>query len=105
MNLLSGKKILLGISGGIAAYKTPLIVRQLVKHGAEVRVVMTPNSKDFVTPLTLSTLSKNPVLSSFIATDLDNPIWNDHVELASWSDIYLIAPATSKPIIDGTWNM
>ena len=83
MNLLSGKKILLGISGGIAAYKTPLIVRQLVKHGAEVRVVMTPNSKNFVTPLTLSTLSKNPVLSSFIATDLDNPILNDHVELAS----------------------
>ena len=98
MNLLSGKKILLGISGGIAAYKTPLIVRQLIKHGAEVRVVMTPTSKDFVTPLTLSTLTKNPVLSSFIATDLDNPIWNDHVELAMWSDIYLIAPATSKTI-------
>ena len=98
MNLLSGKKILLGISGGIAAYKTPLIVRQLVKYGAEVRVVMTPDSKDFVTPLTLSTLTKNPVLSSFTATDLDNPIWNDHVELALWSDIYLIAPATSKTI-------
>ena len=98
MNLLSGKKILLGISGGIAAYKTPLIVRQLVKLGAEVRVIMTPTSKNFVTPLTLSTLTKNPVLSSFILTDLDNPIWNDHVELAMWSDIYLIAPATSKTI-------
>ena len=102
MNLLSGKKILLGISGGIAAYKTPLIVRQLIKYGAEVRVVMTSKSKDFVTPLTLSTLTKNPVLSSFIATDLDNPIWNDHVELALWSDIYLIAPATSKTISSGT---
>ena len=98
MSLLSGKNILLGISGGIAAYKTPLIVRQLVKYGAEVRVVMTPSSKDFVTPLTLSTLSKSPVLSSFIATDLDNLVWNNHVELSMWADMYLIAPATSKTI-------
>ena len=64
MNLLGGKKILLGISGGIAAYKTPLIVRELIKNGAEVRVVVTPAAKNFVTPLTLSTISKNPVLST-----------------------------------------
>ena len=98
MNLLGGKKILLGISGGIAAYKTPLIVRELIKNGAEVRVVVTPSAKDFVTPLTLSTLSKNPVLSTFTSNDLDNPIWNDHVELGLWADILLIAPATSNTI-------
>ncbi len=98
MSLLSGKKILLGISGGIAAYKTPLIVRELLKSGAKVRVVMTPSAKDFVTPLTLSTLSKNPVLSSFTSTDFDNPIWNDHVELGLWADLILIAPATSNTL-------
>ena len=98
MNLLGGKKILLGVSGGIAAYKTPLIVRELIKNGAEVRVVITPSAKDFVTPLTLSTLSKNPVLSTFTANDFDNPIWNDHVELGLWADILLIAPATSNII-------
>ena len=98
MNLLSGKKILLGISGGIAAYKTPLIVRELIKQGAQVRVVITPAAKDFVTPLTLATLSKNPVLSTFIATDLDNPVWNDHVELGLWADVFLIAPATSNTL-------
>ena len=98
MGLLSGKKILLGISGGIAAYKTPFLVRQIVQHGAEVKVVMTPSAKDFVTPLTLATLSKNPVLSTFTATDLDNPVWNDHVELALWADLMLIAPATSNTL-------
>ena len=98
MGLLSGKKILLGISGGIAAYKTPFLVRQIVQHGAEVKVVMTPSAKDFVTPLTLATLSKNPVLSTFTATDLDNPVWNDHVELSLWADLMLIAPATSNTL-------
>ena len=98
MNLLSGKKILLGISGGIAAYKTPLIIRELIKKGAKVHVVMTPSAKDFVTPLTLSTLSKNPVLSSFIATDFDNPTWNDHVKMGLSADVILIAPATSNTI-------
>ena len=98
MSLLGGKKILLGISGGIAAYKTPLLVRELIKNGAQVRVVMTPAAKDFVTPLTLSTLSKNPVLSSFSATDQDNPLWNDHVELGLWADLMLIAPATSNTL-------
>ena len=98
MSLLGGKKILLGISGGIAAYKTPLLVRELIKNGAQVRVVMTPAAKDFVTPLTLSTLSKNPVLSSFSATDQDNPLWNDHVELGLWADLMLIAPVTSNTL-------
>ena len=98
MSLLGGKKILLGISGGIAAYKTPLLVRELIKNGAQVRVVMTPAAKDFVTPFTLSTLSKNPVLSSFSATDQDNPLWNDHVELGLWADLMLIAPATSNTL-------
>lgn len=98
MSLLSGKKVLLGISGGIAAYKTPILVRELIKKGAKVRVVMTPSAKDFVTPLTLSTVSKNPVLSSFIATDHDNPLWNDHVALGLWADLLLVAPATANTI-------
>ena len=98
MSLLSGKKILLGISGGIAAYKTPFLVRELLKQGAEVRVVMTPSAKDFVTPLTLATLSKHPVLSTFTATDLDNPVWNDHVKLGLWADAFLVAPATSNTL-------
>ena len=98
MNALRGKKILLGITGGIAAYKTPEIVRGLIKKGAEVRIVMTPSAKDFVTPLTLATLSKNPVLSSFIAEDSDNPYWNDHVALGLWADLFLIAPATSNTL-------
>ena len=98
MSLLSGKKILLGISGGIAAYKTPLLVRELIKFGAEIRVLMTPLAKDFVTPLTLSALSKNPVLSSFTNNELDNPVWNNHVELGLWADLYIIAPATSNTL-------
>lgn len=102
MSLLSGKKVLLGISGGIAAYKTPILVRELIKKGARVRVVMTPSAKDFVTPLTLSTVSKNPVLSSFIATDHDNPLWNDHVALGLWADLLLVAPATANTISNMT---
>ena len=98
MSVLSGKKILLGITGGIAAYKAPLIVRLLKSKNADVRVVMTPAAKDFVTPLTLSTLSGNPVLSTFTATSNDNPIWNDHVELGKWADLFLIAPATSNSL-------
>lgn len=98
MGLLSGKKVLLGISGGIAAYKTPLLVRGLIKLGAEVKVVMTPAAKEFVTPLTLATVSKNEVYSTFTATDLDNPVWNDHVALGLWADAFLIAPATSNTI-------
>ena len=98
MSLLSGKKIVLGITGGIAAYKCPLLVRSLVQQSAEVRVVMTPSSKDFVSSLTLSTLSKNPVLSTFTAEDKDNPVWNDHVELGQWADLLLVAPATANTL-------
>ena len=98
MSVLSEKNILIGISGGIAAYKIPFLVRLLFKLKCSIRVVMTPNAKDFVSPLTLSTLSKNEVLSSFTKKDKDNPIWNDHVELAKWSDIMIIAPATSNTI-------
>ena len=98
MSLLSGKKILLGITGGIAAYKTPFLVRALIQQAAEVKVVMTPSSKDFVSPLTLSTLSKNPVLSTFTAEDSDNPVWNDHVELGQWADLILVAPATANTL-------
>ena len=99
MSVLGGKKVLLGITGGIAAYKTPLLVRALVKKGAEVKVVLTPSALDFVTPLTLSTLSKNPVLSSFTAEgNSDHPQWNNHVELALWADLLLIAPATSNTL-------
>jgi len=98
MSFLIGKKILIGISGGISAYKSPEIVRELVKNGSEVKVVMTPSSKDFVTPLTLSTVSNNPVLSTFVSEDSDNPLWNNHIDLANWADLYLIAPATSNTI-------
>ena len=99
MSILSGKKILLGVTGGIAAFKTPLIVRLLVKQGAEVKVVMTPSATDFVTPLTLSTLSQNPVVSSFTEEGVgDHANWNNHVELALWADLMLIAPATSNTL-------
>ncbi|UPS90641.1 MULTISPECIES: bifunctional phosphopantothenoylcysteine decarboxylase/phosphopantothenate--cysteine ligase CoaBC [unclassified Bizionia] len=98
MSLLSGKKILLGISAGIAAYKTATLVRAFIKAGADVKVVMTPASKDFVTPLTLSTLSKNPVHSSFTNPDDDNEIWNNHVELGLWADLLIIAPATANTL-------
>jgi len=98
MSLFTGKKILMGISGGIAAYKTPTLVRAFIKQGAEVRVIMTPSSKDFVTPLSLATVSQNPVFSSFISEDQDNPLWNNHVEMALWADYMLIAPATSNTL-------
>jgi phosphopantothenoylcysteine decarboxylase/phosphopantothenate--cysteine ligase len=98
MSILSGKKILLGISGGIAAYKTPSLVRLLVKKGAEVKVVMTTSSKDFVTPLTLSTLSNNTVFDKFISDKDQNPLWNNHVEISLWADLMIIAPATANII-------
>ncbi|WP_286966088.1 flavoprotein, partial [Flavobacterium sp. UBA4854] len=79
MSVLNGKKILLGVSGGIAAYKTATLVRLFIKAGAHVQVIMTPASKDFVTPLTLSTLSKNPVHSSFFNQDDEDEVWNNHV--------------------------
>lgn len=99
MSVLNGKKILLGVTGGIAAYKTAHLVRLLIKAGSEVQVVMTPASKEFVTPLTLSTLSKNPVFSEFIVSEEDgNPVWNNHVELGVWADLMLIAPATANTL-------
>lgn len=98
MSILSGKNILLGISAGIAAYKTASLVREFIKAGANVQVVMTPASKDFVTPLTLSTLSKNPVYSSFYNEDDGNAEWNNHVELGLWADYFLIAPATANTL-------
>jgi phosphopantothenoylcysteine decarboxylase/phosphopantothenate--cysteine ligase len=97
MSILSGKKVLLGISGGIAAYKTPNLVRSLIKKGAEVKVVMTDSAKDFVTPLSLSTVSKNIVHSSFKSDDEDG-IWNNHVDLGLWADFMLICPATANTL-------
>jgi phosphopantothenoylcysteine decarboxylase/phosphopantothenate--cysteine ligase len=96
MSILSGKKILLGISAGIAAYKTASLVRLFIKAGANVKVVMTPASNDFITPLTLSTLSKNPVHSTFVNEDDENAIWNNHVELGLWADLFIVAPATAN---------
>ena len=100
MLTLGGKKVLLGISGSIAAYKSPLLVRLLIKKGAEVRVILTPSALDFVTPTTLSTLSNNPVNTSFteIKDKQDNPEWINHVELSLWADFMIIAPATSNTI-------
>lgn len=94
--MLNGKKVLLGITGSIAAYKTAFLVRLLVKEGASVKVVMTPAAKEFITPLTLSTLSKNPVLSDF-ATGPSGE-WNNHVDLGLWADMMLIAPASANTI-------
>ncbi len=94
MNHLHGKKILIGITGSIAAYKIASLVRLFKKAGAEVRVIMTPAATAFITPLTLSTLSGNDVLTAVI--DTDN--WNNHVELGLWADAYIIAPATANTI-------
>ena len=108
MSVLSGKKIVLGISGGIAAYKTASLVRLFIKAGAHVQVIMTPASKVFITPLTLSTLSKRPVFSSFykeaedstsqVKTINKNLEWNNHVEIALWADLIVIAPATANTL-------
>lgn len=95
MSILRGKKILLGITGGIAAYKTPILVRLLKKAGAEIQVVLTENAKEFVTPLSLSTVSENPVLSKFKDDDEN---WNNHVELGLWCDLMLICPATANSL-------
>ena len=94
--MFSGKNILLGITGGIAAYKTANLVRLFKKSGANVQVVMTPDSKEFVTPLTLATLSENPVHSVF--ADDETGEWSNHVELGLWADIFIIAPATANTI-------
>ena len=96
MSILKNKNILLGITAGIAAYKSASLVRLFIKAGANVKVVMTPASKDFITPLTLSTLSKNPVYSSFVDEENDNVEWNNHVDLGLWADYFIIAPATAN---------
>ncbi|EDP94341.1 bifunctional phosphopantothenoylcysteine decarboxylase/phosphopantothenate--cysteine ligase CoaBC [Kordia algicida OT-1] len=96
MSILRGKKVLLGVTAGIAAYKTASLVRLFIKAGAEVKVIMTPAAKDFITPLTLSTLSKNPVHSSFTNEEDENDMWTNHVELGLWADFMLIAPATAN---------
>ena len=98
MSVLSGKKVLLGVTAGIAAYKAAILVRSFIKVGAQVRVIMTPDAKDFVTPLTLSTLSKNEVYSEFIGDDNENAVWNNHVELGLWADFFVIAPATANTL-------
>ena len=95
-SIRQNQKILIGITAGIAAYKVPLLVRLFIKSGAEVRVLMTPAAKDFVTPLTLSTLSKHPVVSSFYDEEDENAVWNNHVELGLWADLMVIAPATAN---------
>ncbi|HQW87500.1 MAG TPA: flavoprotein, partial [Flavobacteriales bacterium] len=91
------RRILLGVTGGIAAYKSAVLVRALVKAGAEVQVVMTPAAHDFVTPLTLSTLSGRPVLTDLFVRD-GSGRWNDHVHLARWADALLVAPASANTL-------
>jgi phosphopantothenoylcysteine decarboxylase/phosphopantothenate--cysteine ligase len=98
MSFLHDKRILLGVSGSIAAYKIPILARLLVKAGAEVQVIMTESSKGFVTPLTLSTITERNVLSSFIDEKDENAVWNNHVSLALWADLMLIAPASANTI-------
>lgn len=94
--MLKGKNILLGITGGIASYKIATLTRLLKKSGANIKVVMTPAAKEFITPLTLSTLSENPVYSEFASRQTGE--WNSHVELGLWADIFVIAPATANTI-------
>ena len=96
--MFRGKHILLGVTGGIAAYKTTFLVRLLIKAGAEVKVIMTQSASSFVTPLTLATLSKNPVLMDFINEEDGSLDWNNHVDLGLWADLMLIAPATANTL-------
>jgi len=98
MSVLSSRNILLGVTAGIAAYKTAHLVRLFIKAGANVKVVMTPASKEFVTPLTLSTLSKNPVVSTFYDKEDENEQWNSHVDLGLWADYMVVAPATANTL-------
>jgi phosphopantothenoylcysteine decarboxylase/phosphopantothenate--cysteine ligase len=94
--MLKGKRILIGVTGGIAAYKTASVIRLLVREGAEVKVIMTSHAKEFITPLTLATLSKNPVLTEFY--NPENGDWNSHIDLGIWADLFLVAPATANSI-------
>ena len=94
--MLAGKRIVIGVTGSIAAYKAAVLIRGLVKAGAEVKVVMTASAKEFITPLTLATLSKNPILVDFF--DPEDGRWNSHVSLGEWADALLIAPATANTL-------
>ena len=94
--MLKGKHIVLGITGSIAAYKSCLIIRELIKKGAEVQVVITPAGKEFITPITLSALTHKPVVSEFFSQR--DGTWNSHVDLGLWADAMLIAPATASTI-------
>ena len=96
MKTLQGKHIVLGISGGIAAYKSAYLLRALIKRGAEVQVVMTPSGKEFITPATLSALSGKPVVSEFFSANTGE--WHSHVDLGLWADLMVIAPATANTI-------
>ena len=98
---VAGKRILIGVTGSISAYKSALLVRLLVKAGAEVQVIMTESAQTFITPLTLATLSKRPVLSTFVNTHSDRPgdgSWNNHVDLGLWADAFVIAPASAHTL-------
>lgn len=95
--MLKGKKIILGVCGSIAAYKAAILIRLLIKAGAEVRVLMTEAARDFITPLTLATLSKNPVLSSF-SSNQEEGSWNNHVKLGLWADVIVVAPASAHSL-------
>lgn len=94
--MLKNKKIILGVTGSIAAYKAAVLTRLLVKEGAEVKIIVTPSAKEFITPLTLSTLSRNPVLCDFFQQNSGE--WNSHVDMGLWADLMLIAPASANTI-------
>lgn len=94
--MLNGKNVLLGITGGIAAYKTTFLVRLFIKAGANVKVILTDSASSFVSPLTLATLAKNPVVLDFVKTEENTVDWNHHVEMGLWADLMLIAPATAN---------
>ena len=96
--MLNGKNILLGITGGIAAYKTTFLVRLFIKAGANVKIILTDSASSFVSPLTLATLSKNPVVSDFVKSEAHTTDWNNHVQLGLWADVMLIAPATANTL-------
>jgi len=93
---LEGKKIILGITGSIAAYKAVVLLRLLIKEGAEVQVVITPSGKEFITPVTLAAISGKPVISQFFGSD--DGTWHSHIDLGLWADLMLIAPATANTI-------
>lgn len=95
-DMLKGKKVILGVTGSIAAYKSAQLIRLLVKEGVEVKVVMSALAREFITPLTLATLSKSPVLIDFF--NPENGDWNSHVDLGLWADAYVVAPATANTI-------